>query len=132
MSKLPYVIMEKQELQRQETLNKVLRAIKDLANEGINIRIKDLIECTGLARSTFAKKHVRDILVEKGIVESKKEKNKTKTNKSTRITNLMKKTEEREVYIAKLKSENLELKYECELLRGRLFLLMQRLENTEV
>ena len=131
MSKLPYVIKEKQELQRQETLNKVLRAIKDLADEGTNIRIKDLIECTGLARSTFAKKHVRDVLVEKGIVESKQEKIKPKTNKSTRITNLMKKAEEREVYITKLKSENSEIKYECELLRGRLFLLMQRLENIE-
>jgi len=46
------VIMEKQELQRQESVNKVLRAIHELSNEGANIRIKDLIERTGLARST--------------------------------------------------------------------------------
>jgi len=43
----------------------------------------------------------------------------------------MKKAEEREVYIGKLKIENAELKNECELLRGRLFLSMQRLENVE-
>jgi len=131
MSKLPHVIKEKQEFQRQRSINKVLRAITDLSNEGINIRIKDLIEYTGLSRSTFAKKHVRAILVEKGIVEPKKEESKIKTNKPTRISNLIKKVEERETYISKLKSENSELKYEIELLRGRLFLLMQRLENIE-
>jgi hypothetical protein len=125
------VIEEKQEIQRQETVNKVLRAITDLSNEGTNIRIKDLIEYTGLSRSTFAKKHVRDILVGKGIVDPKKESSKIKTNKPTRISNLMKKAEEREVYIKKLETENAAYKNECELLRGRLFLLMQRLENIE-
>ena len=78
VSKLPGVIMEKQERQRQESINKVLRAIHELSNEGVNIRIKDLIERTGLARSTFAKKHIRDVLVEKGIVESRKENTKIK------------------------------------------------------
>jgi Mn-dependent DtxR family transcriptional regulator len=94
LNKLPRVIEEKQALQRQETVNKVLRAINDLSNEGANIRIKDLIEYTGLSRSTFAKQHVRDILIDKGIVESKKERSKIKTNKPTRISNLMKKSEE--------------------------------------
>ena len=131
LNKLPRVIEEKQALQRQETVNKVLRAINDLSNEGANIRIKDLIEYTGLSRSTFAKQHVRDILIDKGIVESKKERSKIKTNKPTRISNLMKKSEEREAYIKKLETENAEYKNECELLRGRLFLLMQRLENIE-
>ncbi|WP_228727716.1 DUF6262 family protein [Fusibacter ferrireducens] len=131
MNKLPRVIEEKQALQRQETMNKVLRAINDLTNEGANIRIKDLIEYTGLSRSTFAKQHVRDILIDKGIVESKKERSKIKTNKPTRISNLMKKSEDREAYIKKLETENAEYKNECELLRGRLFLLMQRLENIE-
>jgi len=131
LNKLPRVIEEKQALQRQETVNKVLRAINDLSNEGANIRIKDLIEYTGLSRSTFAKQHVRDILIDKGIVESKKERSKIKTNKPTRISNLMKKSEEREAYIKKLETENAEYKNECELLRGRLFLLMQRLKNIE-
>jgi Mn-dependent DtxR family transcriptional regulator len=131
LNKLPRVIEEKQALQRQETMNKVLRAINDLINEGANIRIKDLIEYTGLSRSTFAKQHVRDILIDKGIVESKKERSKIKTNKPTRISNLMKKSEDREAYIKKLETENAEYKNECELLRGRLFLLMQRLENIE-
>ena len=131
LNKLPRVIKEKQALQRQETVNKVLRAINDLSNEGANIRIKDLIEYTGLSRSTFAKQHVRDILIDKGIVESKKERSKIKTNKPTRISNLMKKSEERETYIKKLETENAEYKNECELLRGRLFLLMQRLKNIE-
>lgn len=131
LNKLPRVIEEKQALQRQETVNKVLRAITDLSNEGANIRIKDLIEYTGLSRSTFAKQHVRDILINKGIVDSKKERSKIRTNKPTRISNLMKKAEEREAYIKKLKTENAEYKNECELLRGRLFLFMQRLENIE-
>lgn len=131
VSKLPRVIEEKQEFQRQETMNKVLRAINDLSNEGGNIRIKDLIEYTGLSRSTFAKQHVRDILIDKGIVDSKKETSKIKTNKPTRISNLIKKAEENESYIRKLKTEKEEYKNECELLRGRLFLLMQRLENME-
>lgn len=76
-------------------MNKDLRAITDLSNEGANIRIKDLIEYTGLSRSTFAKQHVRDILIDKGIVDSKKETSKSKTNKPTKMSNLMKKAEER-------------------------------------
>ena len=36
-----------------------------------------------------------------GIVDSKKERSKIKTNKPTRISNLMKKAEEREAYVKK-------------------------------
>lgn len=58
MRKVPEQLAAKQETQRQKTINLVLRAIHDLNNEGYSIRIKDLMEITGLSRSVFAKLHI--------------------------------------------------------------------------
>ena len=92
MKELPESLKKRQELQRQQTVNKVLYAIDDLEREGYKIRVKDLIEYTGLARSTFSKDHVRQVLIEKNIAEVKEgdEKSvKTKTNKKTRIGKIL-------------------------------------------
>ena len=62
MRKVPEQLMAKQETQRQKTINLVLRAIRDFKNEGYSIKIKDLIEATGLSRSVFAKPHIRKLL----------------------------------------------------------------------
>lgn len=58
MRKISKQLIEKQETQRQKTINLVLRAIHDLKNEGYSIKIKDLMETTGLSRSVFAKPHI--------------------------------------------------------------------------
>lgn len=64
--KLPIGLAKKQELQRQETINKVLRACTDIKGEGKNVTISALVEYTGLSRSTFAKPHIRELLTEHG------------------------------------------------------------------
>ena len=64
--RLPKGLAEKQELQRQETINRVLRAIADLKNEDRKVTITTLVEYTGLSRSTFSKVHIRELLVEHG------------------------------------------------------------------
>lgn len=129
MRKVPEQLMAKQETQRQKTINLVLRAIRDLKNEGYSIKIKDLMEATGLSRSVFAKPHIRKILADKGIGYAKTEPSipaPTVSRKQSQITNLKEKLAQKDEYIAKLTDENHALKNECELLRGKLFLLMQR------
>ncbi|KJR44484.1 hypothetical protein UF75_5133 [Desulfosporosinus sp. I2] len=129
MRKVPEQLMAKQETQRQKTINLVLRAIRDLKDEGYSIKIKDLMEATGLSRSVFAKPHIRKLLADKGIGYAKTEPSVPAPpvfRKQSQITNLKEKLAQKDEYIAKLTDENQALKNECELLRGKLFLLMQR------
>jgi len=134
VKKIPEQLVKRQESQRQQTINKVLYAIDELEREGYRIKVKDLIERTGLARSTFSKTHIREILIQKCIIEMKEgdpKDRKSKTNKKTRIGNLKQELDRKETYIERLLEEKEVLKNECELLRGRLFLLMQKLQNYE-
>jgi hypothetical protein len=129
MRKVPGQLLAKQETQRQKTINLVLRAIHDLKKEGYNIKIKDLMEITGLSRSVFAKPHIRKLLTDDGIGYTKAETTVPSppiSRKQSQIANLKEKLIQKDEYIAKLTAENQELKNECELLRGRLFLLMQK------
>lgn len=126
MSKLPEKLCEKQALQRQSTVNLVLRSIAELESEGYSIKIKDIIERTGLSRSVFAKAHVREILVSNGIVKGEQPaNNKSSLSRNTAHRDKLRKKDAR---IATLTSENEALQEECALLRGRLFLLMQRVD----
>jgi len=128
MSKLPKGLLEKQELDRQKTVNLVLRAIAGLKSEGYSIKIKDLLEVTGLSRSVFAKPHIRKILMDNGIGRFKVNDSVSSApvRKNSQIANLKGKLTKKDEYIKRLVDENAALKQECELLRGRLFLLMQR------
>jgi len=126
--KVPQPLKDKQELTRQSTINTVLKAIHELQAQGYAIRIKELMEHTGLSRSTFGKPHVREVLMRCGIVEAKalveeEVDAKAPTSATKRLRKEIKRKDER---IVKLNMENAELKQECELLRGRLFLLMQK------
>lgn len=119
---LPVGLKKKQELQRQETVSKVMRAIADIKNEGRKVTISTLVEFTGLSRSTFAKPHVRELLVEYGYALRNHEVSSLKNKKA----NLSVVTPEKDKLIADLRSKNAKVEKECELLRGRLFLAMQK------
>ncbi|MBK5253662.1 MAG: hypothetical protein JJE03_04310 [Peptostreptococcaceae bacterium] len=85
---------------------------------------------TGLSRSTFGKVNVREVLERYEVVEKKEIKEERVDSKETlsaekRLRKELKRKNER---ISKLMEENTGLKQECELLRGRLFLMMQRNE----
>ena len=126
--KIPQELVEKQELQRQKTINLVLRAVSDLKAEGYSTKIKDLIEYTGLSRSVFGKSHIRKVLADKGIVIAKVDTSVSDKvfGKLSKEQKLKVKLKEKDEYVKKITDENIALKNECELLRGRLFLLMQR------
>lgn len=116
---LPINLQKQQEFKKQESINKVLRAINDMKNEGRKVTISALMEFTGLSRSTFSKPHIRELLVDygytqKGAYSSAKGKKKTK------------KSSDKDKTIAGLRARNDELEKECDLLRGRLFLMMEK------
>jgi len=127
--KLSSGLMEKQETARRQTVNAVLCAITELKAEGYSIKIKDLMERTGLSRSVFAKPHIRQVLEDHEVVSASVLPEQTAqpglVTKNAAKT-LRKKLKKKDIYIAALVAENAELRRECELLRGRLFLLMQR------
>lgn len=129
MGELPKALAQRQERQRQQSVNLVLRAITELSAEGHKIRIKDIIEYTGLSRSIFCKPHIRQILIDKGICKAKTEapQPRTSVRKTQHLSKLEEKLRQKDDYIHKLRIENQELEEECALLRGKLFLLMQKL-----
>jgi len=124
---IPPALAERQELQRQETINKILHAIQYLMDQGADVGIAELVHLTGLSRSVFAKPHVRAVIdehfraYEEAMLEEKKQAEKA-ASKRDRV----KSKDER---IKRLIEENDALKEECALLRSRLFLLMQRLQE---
>lgn len=124
-NKVPKELQAKQEQQRQTTVNTVLRAISELRSEGHQLTIKNLMEYTGLSRSVFAKKHIRTVLVNQGIVATNIECSGQMPSKPSAKQQVKQKLAEKDRQILRLTEENTTLKGECELLRGRLFLLMQ-------
>lgn len=125
-SKIPKELAQKQEHQRQSTINIVLRAISELKAEGHIIRIKDLMDYTGLSRSVFSKKHIRAILIGQGVVSQKDCDSARVHPKQSGESRFRQKLTKKDLRIRELMAENASLKSECELLRGKLFLLMQR------
>ncbi len=122
--KLPQSLVEKQERTRNSTIKMVTNAILELEAQGYSIKIRDLMEVTGLSRSAFAKPHIRKVLVEYGIskpnwIESPP----TSERKSHDIAILL---AEKDGYIQRLLAENEQMKYEIELLRGKVHLLMHK------
>lgn len=63
---IPVKLQKQQELKRQESINKVLRAMKDIEGEGRKVTITTLVEFTGLSRSIFSKPHIRELIVDYG------------------------------------------------------------------
>ena len=131
MGSLPKNLCDKQGQQRQSTINRVIRAIAELKAEGYSIKIKDLMERTGLSRSVFAKPHIRELLVSRGITkdtEPVEDIAGVSRSETSRVSSLRDKLRQKEERIAVLTRENESLRDECALLRGRMFLLMQRLD----
>lgn len=119
---IPPTLVARQEHQRQETMNKVLRAIEDIKAEGRKVSISTLVEFTGLSRSAFAKPHIRSLLEGLGYAPRT---DAAKTPRSS-IKSNGQDTVEKDRMIAQLRARNKELERECELLRGRLYLAMQK------
>lgn len=132
-NRLPETLFAKQEQTRQETINKVLHALSELQAQGCRLSIKNLMEYTGLSRSVFAKPHVRAVLSEYVTAFAHPEApatNNVALTHQTKEQKLRAEIKKKDTQIKRLREEKAALKEECELLRGRLFLLMQR-QNQE-
>lgn len=118
---LPKQLTEKQELQRQQSINQVLRAIEELKVEGRSVTITALVEFTGLSRSVFSKGHIRELLVDYGYsgIKTREQKRSAKKEKLADVA------ADKDRKIQELRTRVEELEKECELLRGKLFLLIQ-------
>ncbi|MFI3173112.1 MAG: DUF6262 family protein [Eubacteriales bacterium] len=124
---LPKHLLDKQESERNKTILMIEKAIIELKSQGYDIKIKDIIEVTGLSRSLFAKPHVRKTLIEYGIIQISDELPNDIYVKAEANTKL--KLAEKEGYIKRLQFENEQLKYEIEVLRGELHLMMHKENN---
>lgn len=121
---LPKSLLEKQEQDRAATMTMVTNAILELESQGYSTRIKDIISITGLSRSVFAKPHIRGILVEHGICKPRHlELSPAACHPQRDVDTLL---SEKDGYIQRLRHENEQLKYEIELLRGKVHLLMHK------
>ena len=121
---IPKSLVQRQEKIRQKTLEVVTQAILALESQGYNIKIKDLVSVTGLSRSVLANPHVRKVLVEYGIIQPQITEGADKANNaSPRMAMLL---AEKDGYIQRLLNENNQLRYEVELLRGKVHLLMHK------
>lgn len=120
--KLPKSLVKVQELQRQDTINKVLRAVTDIKNESRQVTISVLMEYTGISRSTFSKPHIRKLLAEYGYAMVDGTGCSPKRQVVSRVEVILYKDRQ----IEALKDKNVKIERECELLRGQIFLLMQR------
>ena len=121
---IPKSLVQRQEKIRQKTLEVVTQAILALESQGYNIKIKDLVSVTGLSRSVFTKPHVRKVLGEYGIIQPHSTEGADKANNaSPRMAMLL---AEKDGYIQRLLNENNQLRYEVELLRGKVHLLMHK------
>lgn len=116
---LPMNLQKQQEFKKQESINKVLRAINDMKNEGRKVTISALMEFTGLSRSTFSKPHIRELIADYGYAQKG-------TGSGSKGEKKTKKSSDKDKTIAELRARNAELEQECELLRGRLFLMMEK------
>lgn len=119
MKKLSNSLIKQQNGKREQTIIKVEKAIAELKSEGFNLSIKLISERSKLSRSVFSKPHVKKILQEQKMREIAVPKEKS----SNQI--IKQRENDKDELIKKLKNE-LSLKgTECELLRGRLHILMQ-------
>lgn len=121
---IPESLAQRQEKTRRSTAEIVTQAILDLEAQGYNIKIKDLMNVTDLSRSVFAKPHIRKVLVEHGIVQPQTSEQTTTGADNPRRMELL--IAEKDGYIQRLLNDNERLRYEVEILRGKVHILMHK------
>ena len=122
--KLPQCLIDKQEKERAATVEKVTNAIIELTSQGYDPWIKDIVSYTHLSRSVFAKPHIRKVLVEYGVVVPRDANSSKPTGRTQRNIDTL--LAEKDGYIERLRFTIDQLQQECELLRGKIHLLMHK------
>ncbi len=92
----------------------------DIKDEGKIVTIAILVEYTGLSRSTFAKLNIRELFAEHGYALIGGTNFKVCRKKSNKTVS------DKDKIIAGLKAKNAVYEQECELLRSKVFLMIQK------
>lgn len=140
MNNLPKHLAIHQEAIRNATISKIQEAIDGLATEGFVVSKKLLIERTGFSPSLFSKSHVIEVLKQNMVCQFrdrrvvrqnphkdtlvKRESELLQAYKT--ITRLEKAIEDKNRYIKNLESERRETADEIQILRGQLFVLLEK------
>ncbi|MER2106914.1 MAG: hypothetical protein ABS949_08230 [Solibacillus sp.] len=101
---LPSTLLQRQEMLRNETKDKIQQAINTLKEEGAMVTKKALIELSGYSASTFSKPHIKELLEKNEVCQFRKT---TQTSKSQNDQRNQKKIEALEKKCMRLEQENL-------------------------
>ena len=132
MKKIPEALVALQQKQRDHTISIVRNAIQEFRAEGYPITVKHLCERTELSRSVFSKPHVR-ALIEDARCSQRSATTISEESLERQYAKTLSQLEKSKRRETELKSANvqlretiLELRSECELLRGELHSLMRQ------
>lgn len=129
MRTVPKALIEMRKNQKAETIVIINNAIKELNDEGFKITVKNLVERTGLSRSLFSKPHIKGLLPKPELTKIINV-DVLNTNDIFKLKEKLQKSlflnEEKDIKILRLKNELYEKRDECELLRGKLHIIMQK------
>ncbi len=137
MRQLPEAVRDYQESSKNETINKVQKAIDELKAEGNIVTRKLLLERTELSNSVLSKPHIKEVLRENKVCQfAIKRKMNVTTNSADsdvelkkayeKIDKLEKKVKELEAKFNKERLAYYEMKEANEILRGELHILKQK------
>lgn len=142
MGGIPRELEMKQKARRQETVNSIKEAIKDLEDEGYFVSIKQIMERTGLSRAVFNKPHVEEILKEKGVGKYRKiekvdiveadirqrvvQLERELDKNLLKISRLEEELKNKNKRVSKLEEENRQITDQVERLRGKMFVVMNK------
>ena len=133
MKTIPDALRQKQQLQRNKTIQMVGNAITELSAEGYTVTISRLMEQTGLSRSVFSKPHIKELLLLSYPKVPMRENIQGDHDLTVQLDRALKKLEKtqskldsKNVMVQKLKADLSAKCDECELLRGKLHVLMQK------
>lgn len=141
MVKPPEQLAKYQDIRRKTTLVKIQNAIDELNAEGFIVNKKTLIERTGFSAALFSKRHVKELLKTNKVCQFKESKVVPSTtgkdisvfqlqnelfSANKKIARLEKQEELVKKYAETLQTQLEEAKEECKLLRGQLFIFVEK------
>ena len=141
MVKPPEQLVKYQDVRRKTTLVKIQNAIDELNTEGFIVSKKMLIERTGFSAALFSKRHVKELLKTNKVCQFKENKVISSTTGADisvfqlqnelfsahkKIASLEKQEERVQKYAENLETQLKEAKEECKLLRGQLFVFVEK------